>query len=163
MIITTSRLILRPFLKSDLSNLHHIMSNEDVACLAGFATKKTLEETNIILNIFLKESPNSLWAIYYKNENKVLGWIELHSPSISIVDSKEIGFVLSKDYWGLGLMPEAILGLISYAFDTLNITTLICSHFENNIQSQKVIAKCGFKFIFKQDSKLYYLLSFYTL
>lgn len=40
MIITTSRLILRPFLKSDLSNLHHIMSNEDVAYLAGFATKK---------------------------------------------------------------------------------------------------------------------------
>lgn len=160
MIINTSRLILQPFTKSDLNNLHHIMSNNKIASLAGFSPKVTLQDTLSTLNIFLNEPDNTIWAIYYKAENKVIGWIELHHSSIPLKDSKEIGFVLSEDYWGLGLMPEAILGLISYAFNHLNIKNLICSHFENNIQSQKAIKKCGFKFIIKQNSKLYYIYIF---
>lgn len=157
--ITTSKLFLRTFISSDLNNLHNIMSNENIASLAGFSKKSTLVETNSILNIFLNEPSDTLWAITLKSENKAIGWIELHS-SINSLDTttKELGFVLYQDYWGLGLMPEAINALIDYSFNTLHINKLICSHFENNKQSKRVIEKCGFKFNSKQNDKLYYYL-----
>ena len=33
---------------------------------------------------------------------------------------REIGFVLSKDYWGRGLMPEAVSAVMNYLFDELD-------------------------------------------
>lgn len=107
----------------------------------------------------MKEPLNNLWAIQLNNTNKVIGWIELHSPIDNIhVNSKEIGFVLSEKYWGQGLMPEAINCIVTYSFQKLNITSLICSHFKENAQSKRVIKKCNFKYDCEFQNKYYYIL-----
>ncbi|MBO4535015.1 MAG: GNAT family N-acetyltransferase, partial [Clostridia bacterium] len=54
------------------------------------------------------------------------------------------GYVLSRDYWGQGLMPEAVEAVIDYLFGTLGYDFVTCGHFEWNAQSRRVIEKCGF-------------------
>jgi len=44
---------------------------------------------------------------------------------------RSIGYVLSKDYWGRGLMPEAVRAVIDYLFDECN---LVFSHPETLIR-----------------------------
>lgn len=154
------RLILRPWTLDDLYDLHEIMSNKEVGYLAGFSPRDNLNDSLEILKKFVKEPPNSLWAIEIKGINKVVGWIELHKPIEDICKgSKEIGFVLFKHYWGQGLMAEAIKEVITYAFKEEQIEDIICSHFEGNIQSKRVIEKCGFKYKGKCSGKNYYYLS----
>ncbi|MGL5648273.1 MAG: GNAT family N-acetyltransferase [Clostridium sp.] len=153
-ILKTPRLLLRPFLKFDLSHLHYIMSNKKIANLAGFKVKNTLNQTAKVLAIFLNEPPNTIWAI--TKDDNLIGYIELHNPTPFKENSKELGFILSEDYWGLHLMPEAINAIVDHSINSLDINTLICSHFKNNIQSQKAILKCDFKFIFEKDGKLFY-------
>ena len=60
---------------------------------------------------------------------------------------REIGYVLSKDYWGRGLMPEAVNAVIGYCFTVLGFDYLTCCHFIRNGQSRRVIEKCGFSYL----------------
>lgn len=52
--------------------------------------------------------------------------------------------MLSKDYWGKGLMPEALNEVIRYCFEDLKLDFLVCGHFTDNNQSKRVQEKCGF-------------------
>lgn len=63
------------------------------------------------------------------------------------MQGREIGYVLSKDYWGMGLMPEAVQAVISYLFDVARLDFIIVGHFDWNKQSRRVIEKCGFQYI----------------
>ena len=58
---------------------------------------------------------------------------------------REIGYVLSKDYWGMGLMPEAVNAVTKYLFETVKLDFIVCGHFTDNDQSKRVQEKCGFK------------------
>lgn len=58
---------------------------------------------------------------------------------------REIGYVLSKDYWGMGLMPEAVKAVIKYLFEDVKLDFIICNHYTDNDQSKRVKEKCGFR------------------
>lgn len=60
---------------------------------------------------------------------------------------KNIGYVLAKEHWGKGLMPEAVTAVIQFAFDTYDLDALTCGHSLNNVQSKRVIEKCGFLYV----------------
>lgn len=133
------------------------MSNEQVARLAGFKVKKNKGESLRILKQFIIDSSDSLWAVELKNNNKVIGWVELHEyPNRINKNSKEIGCVLSEKYWGQGLMPEALKEVISYGFNKERLKFIICSHFLNNDQSKRMIEKCGFNYVEVSNEKAYY-------
>ncbi|MGL5379877.1 GNAT family N-acetyltransferase [Clostridium sp.] len=159
-IFESNRLILRAWTKHDLNSLHEIMSNKKVADLAGFKVRSNINETSEVLEKFIQEPANSLWAIELKELNKAIGWIELHNPTDSIFkDSKEVGIVLAEKYWGHGFAVEALNEIIQYSRIENKNYSIISSHFPNNIQSKKVIIKSGFKYLLKNDNKLYYAFS----
>ena len=54
-------------------------------------------------------------------------------------------------YWGLGLTPEAGRELLRYAFEKLNCSCVWCGHYEGNMQSRRVMEKCGFVFDHKVE------------
>ena len=159
-ILESNRLILRPWKKFDLDDLHEFTSNERVANLAGFNVKNSKVESLDILRQFIIDSSNSLWAVELKNIHKAIGWVELHKNSDEIdKNSKEIGCVLSQKYWGQGLMPEALEQVINYGFNVEKLNSIICSHFVNNNQSKTMIKKCGFKYVKTSNDKIYYCLN----
>lgn len=159
-VLESKRLILRPWKISDLDDLHELTSNKEVASLAGFNVKNNKMDTLNILEQFIIDSSNSLWAIELKSLNKVIGWVELHKFLEKMnKDWKEIGFALSQKYWGQALMPEAVKEVLNYGFKEEKVDSIVCLHFINNIRSKRVIEKCGFKYAKKSDDKIYYLLN----
>ncbi len=87
------------------------------------------------------------WAMQYKPDNIVIGCINLRSDEKrSAARCYALGFSMSKDYWGMGIMPEAAALVIPYAFESLRARLLSCYHYPQNIRSQRVIEKSGFKF-----------------
>ena len=67
---------------------------------------------------------------------------------------RELGYVLNKDYWGKGLIPEAVKAVIGYCFEKADCDYLLCSCSPQNIQSARVMEKCGFRFVMEKERKL---------
>lgn len=149
-VLETQRLILREFKEEDLTDFYEYASVDGVGEMAGWSHHENIETTKEILNSFIKD--NKVFAIVYKENNKVIGslGVEKYGMEDKLDEFKnlygrEIGYVLSKDYWGKGLMPEAVKCVINYLFDECNLDFIICGYYLFNNQSKKVQEKCGFK------------------
>ena len=148
--IETERLILRPFKQSDLDDFFEYASVEGVGEMAGWKHHENKEKSQSILDLFINE--DKTFAIVLKENNKVIGSLGVEEYGMEQALSeffdyqgREIGYVLSKDYWGKGLMPEAVKAVINYLFNELNLDFLTCGYYEFNTQSKRVQEKCGFK------------------
>ena len=58
--------------------------------------------------------------------------------------ARMLGYALSKDYWGLGIMTEAAKSVISYGFKSPCTDIITCCCYSYNKRSRRVIEKCGF-------------------
>lgn len=149
-VIETERLILRPFKQSDLDDFFEYTSVEGVGEMAGWKHHENKEKSQSILDLFINE--DKTFAIVLKENNKVIGSLGVEEYGMEQALSeffdyqgREIGYVLSKDYWGKGLMPEAVKVVIDYLFNVQKLDFLTCGYYEFNNQSKKVQEKCGFK------------------
>ena len=149
-VIETQRLILRPFKQSDLDDFYEYASVDGVGEMAGWKHHEGKDESQSILDLFINE--DKTFAIVLKENNKVIGSLGVEEYGMEEALSefyeyqgREIGYVLSKDYWGKGLMPEAVKATIDYLFNVQKLDFLTCGYYEFNSQSKKVQEKCGFK------------------
>lgn len=148
--IETERMILRPWQETDLLDFNEYARVDGIGQRCGWLPHKSLEESKMILRMFMQEKRT--FALELKENGKVIGSIglEARDADLGIGDhlmGREIGYVLNKDYWGLGLMPEAVLSVIDYCFKELDFDWLTCGHFVWNDQSRRVCEKCGFRFV----------------
>lgn len=148
--IETERLILRAWQDSDLDDLYAYASVEGVGEMAGWSHHTSKEESRKILTMF--QEGKKTFALELKSNGKVIGSLGLEEYDRTEADmgqlqGREVGYVLSRDYWGQGLMPEAVQAVIRYCFQTLHYDFLLCGHFERNGRSRRVIEKCGFSYV----------------
>ena len=154
-ILETERLILRPWIESDLEDFFEYASVPGVGEMAGWKHHESKEVSKKILDSFIQEK--TVFAVVYKQSGKVIGSLGLHRswatyiPEYKDLKVKEIGYVLSKDYWGRGLMPEAVREVSRFCFETIGLDALTIGHFKTNDQSRRVIEKCGFRFVMNVD------------
>lgn len=152
--LETERLILRPWRQSELEDFYEYARVEGVGEKAGWAPHHSIEETQEILSSFIEE--DKVLAIYHKADQRVIGslGIELYKEGELVwrpYQGREIGYVLSKDYWGQGLMPEAVEAVIDLCFNEWQLDFLVCGYFSHNIQSKRVQEKMGFEFVKEFD------------
>ena len=113
-VLRTERLILRPWRESDLDDFFEYASVDGVGEMAGWSHHKTKEETQAVLTAFISEKKT--FAI--ERGGKVIGSLGIEKydeeklPEFSDKSGRELGFVLSKDYWGNGYMAEAVRAVI---------------------------------------------------
>lgn len=158
--LETQRLILRPWFKSDLNDFYEYACVEGVGEMAGWKHHDSIEVSKEILQSFIKDM--NVFAIVFKENNKVIGSLGLHNSwaeyEQQYKETKlvEIGYVISKDYWGKGLMPEAVREVIRFCFDTCGLDAITVKHASTNHQSKRVIEKCGFRFVKQSDRNTEY-------
>lgn len=147
--ITTDRLLLRLWRESDLLDFNEYASVDGVGQMAGWNPHQNLEESETILSHFI--SGKHVFAL--ERQGKVIGslgiekYSEENYPEMDALQGREIGYVLSKAYWGQGLMPEAVSAVIDWLFAVEKLDFVIAGHFVWNSQSKRVIEKCGFQYI----------------
>ncbi len=145
--IETPRLLLRAWRQTDLQDLFDYCSQPEVGEPAGWSAFQTLDEAQKTLNCFLAEPYT--FALEHKDTGKVIGslctdWLD-PNPELDNAHVIVVGYDLSKDHWGQGLMSEALQAVIPYCFDTLCADYIQCSIFVRNRRSQRVAEKCGFR------------------
>ena len=147
-VLKTERLILREWRLSDLEDFYEYYSVDGVGQMAGWLPHKDREESLRILNHFI--DGKHTFALEY--QGKVIGSLGLEAytedeyPELQKYQGREIGYVLSKDYWGRGLMPEAVREAMRYMFEDVGVDFLLCGHFLSNRQSARVQQKRGFRY-----------------
>ena len=148
--IETERLILRPFYMSDLDDFFEYASVDGVGEMAGWRHHESKGKSREILDMFIDE--DKTFAICLKENGKVIGslGIEKYGMEGALTEfngyrGREIGYVLSRDHWGKGIMPEAVNAVIEYLFNELDLDFLTCGYYDFNSQSKRVQEKCGFK------------------
>lgn len=149
--LVTKRLILRSLKVTDLADMYAYAKKDTIGPRAGWAPHQSIEETSKIIKMMINE--NEVWAITIKPNDQMVGTIGLHARSFenAIANQKEIGFVLDDLYWGLGYMPEAVMRMIQYAFEDLELDKVLCGHKIDNLQSKRVIEKCGFTYTHTEE------------
>ena len=150
-VLETNRLIIRAWKKEDLEDFFEYAKVDGVGQMAGWDPHTSIQESDKILDMFINEKKT--FALELKENHKVIGSLGLEEISLSLNEKynnfvgREVGYVLSKEYWGKGLMPEAVKRVIKFCFEDEKYDYLMCSHSVTNSQSKRVIEKCGFHFV----------------
>lgn len=145
--LETERIVLRRFEKNDLNDLYEYASVPGVGEMAGWPALKNTREAKAFLKMFIANPRQN--AILLKSINKVIGSFSIKEVKEEIKDDfagqnvVEFGFTISKEFWGQGIMPEILNAVIEYVFTVEEVGVITMDHFVDNIQSEKVIKKCG--------------------
>ena len=146
--LKTKRLLLRGFKQYDLDDFYEYASKRGVGEWAGWKPHSSKEVSRAILEQFIG-NPEVI-AIEHRKTGKLIGSLGLHEKPFDENDDlyrqRELGYVLSMDYWNQGLMSEATRAIVDYAFNTLKLDRLSCAHFIGNKRSEAIIKKLGFTF-----------------
>lgn len=143
--IDTNRLLLRKFKVSDVEEVFKNWANdEEVTRYLTWKPHGNLNVTKVLLNQWILDyeiSNTYNWAIELKNTGDVIGGIGIVNIDEENL-SCEIGYCLSKKYWGLGIMSEALKSVINYLFSQVKFNRIVAKHHTDNIASGKVMIKC---------------------
>ena len=89
-----------------------------------------------------------LCAVELQSDHSLLGFIGLSVPNFHapFTPCVEIGWRLAAHTWGNGFATEGARAIAAYAFDTLNLDSIVSFTTEQNIPSRRVMEKIGMTF-----------------
>ncbi|WP_110927912.1 GNAT family N-acetyltransferase [Bacillus massiliglaciei] len=144
----TERLLLREVKISDADDIFAYASDPKVSKYVSWEAHYTKSETVSYIKYILDTYKNGnlpCWGIEWKETGELIGTIDfvMWKPAHK---TAEIGYVLSRDYWGKGIMTEAAKELIAFGFDELSLVRIQARCFNENAASEKVMQKIGMTF-----------------
>jgi len=145
MILTSDKITLRPWKETDLSALVRHADNVNIwiNLRDAFPHPYTEESGKTWLTMALAEKNNVLLAIEVGGE--VVGGIGaiFHGDVYRI--NCEIGYWLSEEYWGRGIMTKVVNLLVDYVLANYPVISRVYADlFSFNPASARVLEKCGF-------------------
>lgn len=150
MILTTKRLILRPWEDGDAADLYQYAKDERVGPMAGWAPHKDEEDSLMIIRTVLSQPET--YAVVPKETGRPVGSVGIHQKSGE--KEAEIGCWIGVPYWGQGLIPEAVRRLVRRCFEELHCETVWYKYYDGNEKSRRVQEKCGFSYHHIEKQKL---------
>jgi len=144
-ILTGEGFRLRRWKTEDAVSLARHANNRNISRFLrdGFPYPYTLRDAESWIEMILKADSNLVYAIEVNNE--ACGGIGLHALKDVYRFNAELGYWLSEQHWGRGIMTEAIRLLTDHAFRNHHWERIFAGVFSNNQSSMRVLEKCGFK------------------
>ena len=143
--IKTDRLLLRQITQDDLPNIFRGLSHPEVIKYYG-VNYQTLEATQDQMDWFADQEKNGtgLWWAVCSLDNKTFygtgGFTDLQKKH----RKAEVGFWLLPDYWGRGIMKEAMPLILDYGFKGLNLHRIEGFVESGNENCKRGLAKLDF-------------------
>jgi ribosomal-protein-alanine N-acetyltransferase len=145
--LITDRLILRELQASDAEQIFKIRTDPRVNEFLDRGPTKSVDESLKFINNILKAQNNQdsmMWVITLKNEPKLIGTV-LYWHIVKEQDKAELGYEMLPEYWGQGIMREAMTEMIRFGFETMQLKTIVAETRVDNLRSINALEKCGFK------------------
>lgn len=146
---------LRKWEKTDIDNMAKHANNFNVAKFLTdqFPYPYTREDGEKYIASLEQDNPQKVFAIDVGGE--AVGSIGIFPQSDIHRKNAEMGYWLSEEYWGKGIMTEAIKEMVRYGFDTFDVTRIFARPFSTNLGSQRALQKAGFSLEFVFEKALY--------
>lgn len=108
--LNTERCLIRNMMMTDADDLHQVLSDERLM----FYIEQTfdLQKTKSFIQSAGVCKPPLVYAIVWKITGKVISHVIFHPYE---KNDYEIGWILNKDYWGMGIADEVTKELIKHA------------------------------------------------
>lgn len=148
-IIQTSRLQLKSYNESDAARLHQLIIRNIKRLSLSFPNLTTLcstpESTKAFIFLQRKEwmeNARFSFGIYY--QNSLVGHIFLKSIDWHVLKT-EVGYFIDTDFEGQGIITEALMAVIDFAFNKMDLQKVFLRVIPGNEASARVALKCGFR------------------
>ncbi len=150
----TKRLILRPWLESDIEPFYKINQNPKVIeFLAGAMSLEEIKNFISDVNIHIEKRGFGLWAVELKESHELIGFTGLKYQDFAahFTPCIEIGWRLDSKYWGNGYATEAASEALKIGFQKFNLKEIVSFTVPQNLRSQAVMKKLGMERDFNGD------------
>lgn len=152
MMIETERLIIRPYIKSDLQEAFELMQEKDLFHYLPMDVMDFDDYKELFAWLIkcYETTPDQDWfkysfVIIRKEDMLQIGWCGVGSLDYSSHE-RELFYLIGKPYWGNGYATEAVEGLIQYSFDELKLSMICAVIKPENKSSRRVLEKLGFRY-----------------
>ena len=145
-VLETERLRLRAVKMDDAEAIFRALGDPEVVRYFGVAPMASLGEAKervmTVQNAYATQK-GIRWVITWRKSDEYLGscafWrlIKEHYAA-------ELGYELARDYWGQGVMPEAVSAVLNYGFATMGLHRVEAHIHPDNTGSRRVLEKLGF-------------------
>ena len=137
---------IRKWKLSDAKDLASVISNKKIQdnLRDGLPYPYTEQDATDYISAMLSEDENETLAFAITIDKKAIGSIAAFRQKNIHRHTAEIGYYIAEEYWGKGLMTEAVKQICSYIFDKSNIVRIYAEPFSYNKASCRVLEKAGF-------------------
>lgn len=142
--IKGSQFTLRGLRKEDAPSIQKHADNPNVppGLFERFPSPYTLADAEFFINLKADKLPVTSFAIEVDGE--AVGVISLEYRADVYRKSPLVGYWLGEEYWGRGIMPEAVNLITEYGFNNLDIMCIMAGVFGTNPKSMRVLEKAGY-------------------
>jgi ribosomal-protein-alanine N-acetyltransferase len=146
-VLSTKRLTLRAATPKDVSALQAMLSIPEVTRFNNWPdapAKAQVERSLRWMSKVFASGKGCAWIIEDRKSKAFAGAIRFNS-----FEKKwkcgEIGYELHPDYWGKGLMTEAVRAIVACGHDTFRLNRIDAWTLPGNAASDRVLEKSGFR------------------
>jgi ribosomal-protein-alanine N-acetyltransferase len=147
--LSTERLLLRPFVESDWQAVHAMISDPEVIRYvpAGSASEEeTREHIQTLINGHEANPPRYNFAVVLRSEGVFIGMCFLAIGSRDDQPRQaDLGYLLSRRYWGQGYATEAARAVLEFGFQELDLHRVYATCRPANVASSRVMEKLGMR------------------
>ena len=133
---------------SDAKDLAIALSNRKVQdnLRDGLPYPYTEQDGKDYILDMLSANEDDTFAFAITVDNKVVGSIGVFRQGNIHRQTAELGYYVAEEYWGKGIMTEAVKQICECVFDKSDIIRIYAEPFVYNIASCRVLEKAGFQY-----------------
>ena len=139
---------IRKWKLSDATDLAMAISSKKIQnnLRDGLPYPYTEQDGANFISDMLSADENKTFAFAITVDNKVVGSIGVFRQGNIHRLTAELGYYIAEEYWGRGIMTEAVRQICEYVFDKSDIIRIYAEPFAYNIASCRVLEKAGFQY-----------------
>lgn len=133
---------------SDAKDLATALSNKKVQdnLRDGLPYPYTEQDGKEFVSAMLSADENETFAFAIMADDKVVGSIGIFRQGNIHSQTAELGYYIAEEYWGKGIMTEAVKQICEYVFGDSDIIRIYAEPFAYNMASCRVLEKVGFQY-----------------
>ena len=131
---------------SDAKNLADALSNKNILnkLRDGLPYPYTENDAKDYINAMLATNENNTFAYAVCVDDKAVGSVGVFRKENIHKRTAELGYYLAEEYWGKGIMTDAVRQLCNIIFQQTDIIRIFAEPFAFNKGSRRVLEKNGF-------------------
>lgn len=141
MILTTERLILRPYQSQHLPDLYKMYSDLQTMRFMPTPPHKDVAATERYLADEMRHPDAHHWVICLKESDAPIGIVNY----LGGTRVPGMGYIIRREYWGQGIAAEACRAALAYGFEQLGHDRVELWIDQTNFASQRVAQKLNFQ------------------